>query len=207
MNFIKFLNTVPEFSEFKQRELETLEKAMSVNNYNDAHVFIEEGKRAHIMYLIIEGEVIVSRRHYQERGIYELERLGPGDLFGLVSLIDHGRRTATCTAQGPVTIATLPRSAFELLFYAQAPIALHFQKLIVHQLANDMRIYTQVMVDSIKSGNTENMLWSLGGVSYEYRGSERRKLERRNSETSSDYRGPERRKLDRREAPDSPPPS
>jgi len=191
MNFSEFLQTVPQFAEFTQPELEALEKAMTVKRYPDGHVFLQEGERGDSMYLIVEGEVLVTRKHKLERGIDVLERVGPGDIFGLVSLIDNGRRSATCTTAGEVTAASLPYSAFRLLFRANAPIAHHFQYLIARQLAHDARVFNQGLREALMSGDESKMYDILQNVSYEYRGSERRKKgERRTTgaekETGSD---------------------
>ncbi|MDX1656646.1 MAG: hypothetical protein R3310_15670, partial [Candidatus Competibacteraceae bacterium] len=40
-------------------------------------------------------------------------------------------------ALGPVTAASLPMGAFELLYTAHAPLARHFQDLIARQLVRD----------------------------------------------------------------------
>ena len=74
-----------------------------------------------------------------------------GELFGLVSLIGSCDHSATCTANGPVTVAYLPRSAFDLLFKAHARIGNHFQLLIAQQLVHDMRAYTALLIGKLLS--------------------------------------------------------
>ena len=44
-----------------------------------------------------------------------LAKLGPGDYFGEISLIDGGPRTATVTADTPVTIEVVERRDFDSL--------------------------------------------------------------------------------------------
>jgi CRP/FNR family transcriptional regulator, cyclic AMP receptor protein len=180
MNFSEFLLSVPQFANFTQPELEVLEKAMIVRDYADGHVFMKEGERGDAMYLIIEGEVVVSRKHKLERGVDVLEKMGRGDMFGLISLVDNGRRSATCTAVGKTAVASLPYSAFRLLFRANAPIAHHFQYLIARQLAHDARIYNQGLHEALMAGDESRMYAALERVSsHEYRGRERRERERK----------------------------
>ena len=149
MQFTEFLETVPEFSEFNRHDLEILEKILVVRDYPDGHEFIHEGKSADGMYLVVEGEVAVSHCREEKQGLMELNRMRPGELFGLVALIDHGRRVASCRAMGPTRIASLPRSAFELLYSANSPLAEHFLKIVARQLMRDYRSLTQVLRRSI----------------------------------------------------------
>ncbi len=151
MNFSEFLQTVPMFADFTQAELGVLEQAMVVRQYPDGHVFIREGESGDAMYLIVDGQVNATRKRHPERGFDVLEKMGPGDMFGLVSLIDYGRRSSACTAVGPVSAASLPRSAFLLLYKAHAPIGYHFQYLIARQLARDARVLNQVLLDAVVS--------------------------------------------------------
>lgn len=144
-DFGDFLQSVPALAEFEPAELAILEHAMVVGDYPGGHEFIGEDARAQAMYLIVEGEVVATHRRIKLRGVDVIERLGPGDLFGLVALIDHAHEWATYRAVGPVRAASLPYNAFELLFTANAPIAHHFQDLIALQLARDLRACIQTI--------------------------------------------------------------
>ena len=167
----QLLQTRPEFAAFGQLELAALEKALRVARYEPEHQFLGEGKRGGTMYLIVEGEVRVTRNRRKlvewekqvkatpegedpperpeleplsedvniiEHAGYPVARnLGPGDMFGVISLIDPGKCTATCTADTCVTVASLPRHAVMLLMQNHAPLATHFQQLVADQLARD----------------------------------------------------------------------
>lgn len=135
----EFLQTIPTFAEFGPQELEVLERAMVVDQYPDGHEFIGEDKRAQAIFLVVEGEVVATHRRAHLRGIDVYEHLRPGDVFGLVALLDHRPEWATYRAVGPVTAASLPYNVFDLLFTANAPIAYHFQYLTALQLAHDLR--------------------------------------------------------------------
>lgn len=148
-NLGEFLDTVPSFAGFTPHELAMLEHALVVGDYPDGHVFFREGETADSMYLVVEGDVLATRRRAEGRGHLVLNRLGPGELFGLVSLIDHRPHIITCTAAGPVTVAYLPRAAFELLYKASANVGYHFQKLIACQLVHDLRVYSRALSASI----------------------------------------------------------
>ena len=155
MNFSEFLDTVPSFAEFTQQELAVLEQALVVSEFPDGHVFFREGEAADSMYLVVAGEVVATRRRPEMRRPIVLDRLNAGELFGLVSLIDHRPHIMTCTAVGETTVATLPRIAFELLYKANANVGYHFQKLIARQLVHDLRVYSQALRESITNSTSE----------------------------------------------------
>lgn len=136
MELIEFLLSTPEFNMLSYDELDMLDKIMLVSNYPHGHKF----RSVDNVYLIIDGEVAVSDK--EKHGIPQLTRMQPGELFGLFSLIDNSRRTATCLAVGRVRAASIPRSAFELLFRSNLPLADHFQRIAADQLLHDMHVLT-----------------------------------------------------------------
>lgn len=147
MDLTEFLFSNRLFDVFAEADLEVLAKAMLVEDYPDGHVFIKEGQRGDAMYLILDGQVSVTRLNRHDRTVEHLHTMSQGELFGLLALIDHGKRAASCTAAGKVTAASLPVSAFELLYASDAPIAHHFQYLVARQLAHDLRALNQALLD------------------------------------------------------------
>jgi CRP/FNR family cyclic AMP-dependent transcriptional regulator len=158
MTLSEFLQANPLFDSFSRPEIETLEKAMSTSRYPDGHVFVKEGKKGDACYLILEGEVSVTRESKAERGAEQVRMMGPGEMFGLIALIDHGKRAATCKAVGEVTAASLPPAAFDLLFQSDAPIAHHFQFVIARQLARDLRAYNHALLNTLFGRQNETRL-------------------------------------------------
>jgi len=164
MDINEYLVSSPLFADFSPAELEMLGRALVVERYPDGHVFVKEGKRGDAVYLIIHGTVAVTRLNRQTRNVDQLRTLTDGEWFGLIALIDHGKRTASCTAHGEVTAASLPVTAFELLYQSDAPIAHHFQYLIARQLAHDMRALNRALLD-VLAGREKGVPSSLSVLS------------------------------------------
>ena len=158
MSVSEFLLANPLFDSFSRPEIDILEKAMSTSRYPDGHVFVKEGQKGDACYLVLEGEVTVTRESKVERGVEQVRTLGPGEMFGLIALIDHGKRAATCKAVGEVTAASLPPAAFDLLFQSDAPIAHHFQYVIARQLARDLRAYNHALLNTLFGRKNEARL-------------------------------------------------
>jgi CRP-like cAMP-binding protein len=135
----EFLHSLPSLAEFRPQELAILERTMTVDRYPDGYEFVTEKKPNDKLFLVVEGKVIATSRRMKLHGRDVLDYLGPGDLFGQAALIDRGLPLATCRADGPVTVASLPASAFDLLFGANARIAYCFQRLVAQQLVHRVR--------------------------------------------------------------------
>ena len=167
MDINEFLISNPLFSSFSHPELDVLAKALMVERYPEGHVLMKEGQRGDALYMILDGKVSVTRLNRHDRSIEHLHTMTKGELFGLIALIDHGKRTATCTAVGEVTAASLPVSAFELLYDSNVPIAHHFQYLVARQLAHDLRALNVALLDILFS-RKEGVPRELRAVPHEF---------------------------------------
>jgi len=178
MEILPLLQANPLFKNFSRNELAVLAEAMMLERHHDGHVFIKEGQRGNAMYLILDGEVSVTRQNETDGADDVVHIMHKGEVFGLVSLIDHGKRSATCTAAGEVTTAALPVSAFELLYQSHASISDHFHMLIARQLVHDLRLLNEAMLDLLFN-RKDPPSDPLHTVSHEFRGLDRRHSERR----------------------------
>src|SRR4051794_13244717 len=93
MEPIEVLRSIHALSSLSPENLEVLLTAIQVEDYDDGHVFIREGKRGDTAFVVFDGEVVVTH----ERGgkTVELNRLGTGSFFGLLALVDDEPRSAT----------------------------------------------------------------------------------------------------------------
>jgi CRP-like cAMP-binding protein len=136
------LRKFPQFTDWTDAHLEVLQRVMVEKTFPRGHVFVREGEQAHAstaaMYLILDGNVEVSARHPQG-GFGVLKSHGPGQIFGMIALMDDGKRSATCTAISPVRAAVLTRFAFKELYRSHMGVTARFQFLVARQLAHDIR--------------------------------------------------------------------
>jgi len=181
MEILPLLQASPLFKPFPRNELAVLADAMMVERHHDGYVFIKEGQRGSAMYLILDGKVAVTRYNDTDGADDLIHVMHSGEIFGLISLIDHGKRTATCTAMGEVTTASLPVSAFELLYQSHVSISDHFHMLIARQLVHDLRLLNEALLDLLL--NRKDLSSDrLHTISHEFRGPDRRHSERRSGD-------------------------
>lgn len=150
------LETASLFRDLTADERDALSRAMKVERYADGHLFIREGVPPvdwrHAVYVILDGKVLVTvdRKGPEDFGVVRL--LEPGEVFGIVALVDDGARAATCRAAGPVTVASLTRQAFTLLYRSDLPVAVHFQLALARQLARDLRSANRELAEAMERG-------------------------------------------------------
>lgn len=99
---------------------------------------IEEGKADDDPYLIVSGEVEVSRRPQSASQVSVFGTLGPGAFLGLLSRVAPGPRAATVTALTDLVVAVLPASAFTLLYSTSSSFSVRFRYVAARQLARDL---------------------------------------------------------------------
>jgi len=153
MDLTRFLQTVSTFSDLTQNELEVLERALRVDDIPAGHVLLEEGQKSRSFYIVMKGEVEIFRKHKTGQGLDDLGVLKSGELFGLQSLVCNQRQNSTCRAITPVTVASLPKTAFSILYNAHVSISEHFQYIVAQQLSRDLRRLDIGVMDSIRSGD------------------------------------------------------
>ena len=80
---------------------------MKTVQHHAGHEIIVRGEGGVGFMVITEGTVTVKT------GSGKTRKLGPGDSFGEMALLDHEGRSATITAETDVTLATIPEWNFK----------------------------------------------------------------------------------------------
>jgi CRP-like cAMP-binding protein len=104
------LGRAPLFQNLSRSELVQLAKLTEDLEVQEGKVLAREGDIGSEFFVIVDGEVAVTKDGR------DLRRLGAGDFFGEIALIwDSPRRTATVTAATPLRFFVLTRQAFRSL--------------------------------------------------------------------------------------------
>jgi CRP/FNR family cyclic AMP-dependent transcriptional regulator len=113
------LRCIPLFADLDDTDLAQIAAASVVRTFNKNSIVITEGDLSSSLYVIQSGEVkvFVSDR---DGKINIVNRLGPGDYFGELSLIDEGPRSASVEALSKCRMSILSRTDF-ISFIEQHP--------------------------------------------------------------------------------------
>jgi CRP-like cAMP-binding protein len=97
------------FADVSRRHVRRLASISQEIEHPAGHVITAEGLGALAFHLVLSGEASVGVKGA------EVRRLGPGDYFGEMSMIDGRPRSATVTALTPLRVLVVPHVAFEQL--------------------------------------------------------------------------------------------
>jgi CRP/FNR family transcriptional regulator, cyclic AMP receptor protein len=125
---VELLQRVPLFADFERRELERLARSFKERTFESGSTVAGEGRAGAGFFVIESGEATVTVRD-AERG-----KLGPGDYFGEIALIDRGARSATIIANGELRCQGLSAIAFRPLVQTHPEIAWPLLEALVERL-------------------------------------------------------------------------
>jgi CRP-like cAMP-binding protein len=106
---IEHLRSIPIFSACGPGDLQRVAQLVDEVDIADGQVIMREGESGTEMYIIVSGRARAERRG---RTINEF---GPGAVFGEMSLIAEGSRTATVIAEGPLRAFVVAHREFHSL--------------------------------------------------------------------------------------------
>lgn len=112
------LSNVPLFTGCDDGQLRSIAEVSHLIAFDDGQVIVPEGEKGQGFYLVLAGEALVMRDGS------EVARLGTGEFFGEVALIEGTPRNATVLASGSTVCLGILRSDFRTLLVRQPRIAL-----------------------------------------------------------------------------------
>src|SRR6266478_316754 len=127
------LREVAHLSELGEGERAALAERIDLMKFSAGQTIFNYGDPGTALYIIRSGEVEIYIKNDQGEKIV-LETSKPGDIFGEVSLIDNGPRTAWVTAISNVELFRLDRAHFEDYLRQHTPAALNLLSVIAKRL-------------------------------------------------------------------------
>lgn len=114
---VKALGATDLFSALSRRSLATVAASAKVTSHPAGRQLVTEGQEGVGFHLIVDGTVSVMVGG-KRRG-----RMGPGQYFGEMSMIDGGPRSATITADTAVTTIYLSAWNFRPILKSEPEVA------------------------------------------------------------------------------------
>ena len=101
-----FLVATPFFGGLSDASLALLTSMMTERCFDVGATVIAEGEQGRSMYVVYSGELVVSKLGESGRAI-RMARLGPGDFFGEMTLIEMQNRSASVITESPTVLYEL----------------------------------------------------------------------------------------------------
>jgi CRP/FNR family transcriptional regulator, cyclic AMP receptor protein len=113
---IKIIERVPLFQGLSRRELGQVASLADEVDLPAGRQLTSEGRSGREFVVLVDGVADVSRRGKT------INKLGPGDFLGEISLVTGRPRTATVTTRSPSTLLVLSAPAFRSLLRSMPSI-------------------------------------------------------------------------------------
>jgi len=104
--YLDHLRRVPLFSSCSTKDLQRIASATEQVTYAPGQKLADQGQQGREAFIIVDGTCTVSRNGKK------VATLGPGDVVGELSLLDHGPRTATVTADTDMSVLLIGQRHF-----------------------------------------------------------------------------------------------
>lgn len=114
-----FLVATPFFGGLSDASLDLLISMLVECRFDAGATVVAEGEQGRSMYIVHSGELSVTKRSASGR-VVPMSRLGPGDFFGEMTLLEMQNRSATVLAESPTVLYEL--TARSLYAYYKADV-------------------------------------------------------------------------------------
>ena len=148
------LAALPFFARLTAEQRRAVSLVLVERAFSPGTVIFAEGTPGMACAFVIEGlvhaelEIAGGRRE-------RINTMGSGEIFGEISLIDGGARSASCVVgEGGARVALLSRADFGLLFDAGNPFAFSMVRFISRQLARRVQRATRVWGEAARAGES-----------------------------------------------------
>jgi len=136
---IEHLQKLPIFSQLTFDETSKLGAIASHQHVTEGQVIIERHAMGEALYVICEGEVLVTRGGDGEDAKEEFGRLGVGEIFGEMSLVDDMLTSAQVTATRPGKLLKLPQDEFQKILGDDDKLAVKIYRSFCRTLSERLR--------------------------------------------------------------------
>lgn len=140
------LRRAPLFAALSDQGAASLRKVMAEVRLRRGQILFQEGDRGDRMYVVIRGKIKLGRSSLDGRENLQA-LLGPGEMFGEVSLFDPGPRAATATAVTDATLLGLGQGELRPWLAERPEVA----EALLQQVAHRLRRSNESMADLVFS--------------------------------------------------------
>jgi CRP-like cAMP-binding protein len=154
----EILARMPLFRPLNDREILRVLQVTDVQKYTDGETVITEGERGEELFIVLEGQVDVTR------GEAKLTNLSPGEHFGEMALIRSQPRSATVKSSGVSELMCIRRTDFFEILRNEHQLAVkllwQFLGVLADRLAATSRELGEARAEMAAEDITEDIFFS-----------------------------------------------
>ncbi len=131
-DFKPFLPLLPVFEGFDDTEVAQVLDVSRLLELPRGHAVFAAGQPSAAAFVVLRGAVEIRAGHLQRER--RMAVLGPGQLFGFMSLIEGATHGSTASVREAALLLEIPRAAFEALYFGASPVSTELQHAIQRSL-------------------------------------------------------------------------
>lgn len=139
------LEGLPLFQAFSYAELRAISRYLIPHKADKGEIIFREGDAGNFMLILISGRIgiIKGGEHGQQLLSYE----GRGRIVGEMALLDHEKRSATCTVEENCELLKLSHEGLDKLANDHPALAYRFMHCLALLLSRRLRRTSGIMAD------------------------------------------------------------
>jgi len=145
------------FLNFTDSKLKEIIDFSRVANFNSGEILFNEGSPAQQIYILISGEISISRK--MGAGQRELKRMYPGEAFGEMALISNSTRSASAIAVEKSSCLEINKKYFFELLDNDKNFERHITQIIIKRIKSTEENANEYILKAYKT-----MLFSLANL-------------------------------------------
>jgi CRP/FNR family transcriptional regulator, cyclic AMP receptor protein len=126
--WVDVLRDIPLFAPLSKRHVKRIANLARPRRFATGSAIVRKGQRGETFYVVLDGEASVSLPKGRSA------KIGAGDFFGELALLDGGPRTATIIAKTPVLTMAIGRRSFLKLVKSDSDLSLGLLKTMAGRL-------------------------------------------------------------------------
>lgn len=147
---IALLQGVPAFSTLAEEDLARVAEVTVPRSFRGGEAIFHEGDESDTCYVIRSGHVRAVREHTDGRTL-TLATLGPGDIFGELSIFDEERRSATIEALEDIEVVAILAGDLRRMLREHADIAVKLLAALSRRLRETNERLTRQSFQTVQS--------------------------------------------------------
>lgn len=141
-DLLQWLPSIAIFGGLEEKTLKRLIGLLGEHHFEPEVEICKQGEAGRSMFLVRQGEVVVCRDSAEGRRL-KMVRLGPGEFFGEMTLIDIQKRSATVIAQKPSLLFSLSNRDLYMLYQEDVAGYVMVLQNLCRELSRRLRVTNQ----------------------------------------------------------------
>lgn len=147
---IDYLSTIEILQDLTPEELARMDRAVTMATCNPGRIFYMPDETGEVLFLLKMGRVQLYRLSAQGKKLV-VATLGPGAIFGEMSLVGQGMHNTFAEAVNECTLCVMSRSDVERLMREKPQVAFRFVEALGDRLTQTERRLEEIAFKSIPS--------------------------------------------------------